>query len=144
MSSTRSRSRAPSRSGTSTPSIQVPSPLRLTHSTSNLRIPSSSQIPPVPAVPHHLAGSPSNAQTSAASSIINFDMVDGILVPETDPEVEMDPDQVSAAGQMGTIAGDEESKKNLRAQLRKTLSKKQSLPGQSLFLQIMGSAYRIS
>jgi len=55
-------------------------------------------------------------------------MSDGILVPETDPEAEMDPDQVIAAGQMGTIAGDEESKKNLRAQLRKTLSKKQSTP----------------
>lgn len=56
-------------------------------------------------------------------------MSDGILVPDTDPDAEMDPDQVSAAGQMNSLAGDEESKKNLRAQLRRTLSKKQSIPG---------------
>ena len=59
-----------------------------------------------------------------------MDISDGILVPETDPEAELDPDQVNALGQMNSYAGDEESKKNLRAQLRKTLSGKQSTSGE--------------
>jgi vacuolar fusion protein MON1 len=53
-------------------------------------------------------------------------------VPEVDPEAEVETDQVSALGQMNSFAGDEESKKNLRAQLRKTLSEKQSTSGESL------------
>ena len=131
------RSRTPSRSGTSTP-ISVPSTIRLTRSSSNLHIRSSS---PLPAVPHHLTGSPSNDVPSSASSIINFDMSDGILVPETDAEAEMDRDQVSALGQMNSVAGDEESKKNLRAQLRKTLNKKQSNSGTSSTLSLDGHTY---
>jgi hypothetical protein len=59
----------------------------------------------------------------------NVDMTDRILVPEPEADVEAVIEQQSALGQMDATAGDEESKENLRAKLRNTLSKKQSLPG---------------
>ena len=59
----------------------------------------------------------------------NVDMTDRILVPEPEADVEAVIEQQSALGQMDATAGDEESKENLRAKLRNTLSKKQSFPG---------------
>ena len=59
----------------------------------------------------------------------NVDMNDRILVPEPEADVEAATEQQNAVGQMDATAGDEERKENLRAKLRSTLSKKQSLPG---------------
>jgi len=59
----------------------------------------------------------------------NVDMNDRILVPEPEADVDAVIEQQNAVGQMGATAGDEESKENLRAKLRNTLSKKQSFPG---------------
>jgi len=50
-------------------------------------------------------------------------------VSEPEADVETAMEQQNAVGQMDTSAGDEENKENLRAKLRNTLSKKQSLPG---------------
>jgi hypothetical protein len=66
---------------------------------------------------------------SSSSSMNNVDMSDRILVPEPEADVDTVIEQQNAVGQMGATAGDEESKENLRAKLRNTLSKKQSLPG---------------
>lgn len=59
----------------------------------------------------------------------NVDMSDRILVPEPEADVDTAIEQQNAIGQMDATAGDEESKENLRAKLRSTLSKKQSFPG---------------
>jgi vacuolar fusion protein MON1 len=69
-------------------------------------------------------------EESSASSIINVDMSEGILVPEADAEVGI------ADGEAGNVyvrtslpVGDEASKKALRDHLRRTLNKKESYPG---------------
>lgn len=76
-------------------------------------------------------GVPSNAGAeSSASSVINLDMNEGILVPEIDAEVDtVDGEAGSAIGHAALPAGDEASKKALRDQLRRTLNKKESLSG---------------
>jgi len=56
-------------------------------------------------------------------------MSDRILVLEPEADVDAIIEQQNAIGKMGATAGDEESKENLRAKLRSTLSKKQSLTG---------------
>ena len=71
---------------------------------------------------------------SSSSSINNVDMTDRILVPEPEADVDTVIEQQNAVGRMGATADDEESKENLRAKLRSTLSKKQSLPGMFLLL----------
>ncbi|KAI0333661.1 DUF254-domain-containing protein [Cubamyces sp. BRFM 1775] len=61
-------------------------------------------------------------ESSSASSV-----AEGILVKEPDIEVEtIDGEQGNAAGPLDSHARDEESKKHLRDQLRRTLSKKES------------------
>lgn len=70
---------------------------------------------------------------SSSSSINNLDMSDRILVPEPEADVDAVIEQHNAVGQMGATADDEQSKENLRAKLRSTLSKKQSLPGAFLW-----------
>lgn len=74
---------------------------------------------------------PSGVQSSA-SSVINVDLSEGILVPEVDAEVDvMDGDVTGAiAGFNRAPAGDEVSKKALRDQLRRTLSTRESPTGQ--------------
>ncbi|KAI0769013.1 DUF254-domain-containing protein [Trametes elegans] len=58
--------------------------------------------------------------------------MEGILIQEPDTEVEViDGEQGNATGLVESRAGDEESKRNLRDQLRRTLSKKESFTGQS-------------
>jgi vacuolar fusion protein MON1 len=63
---------------------------------------------------------------SSASSVDN---VEGILVQEADTDVDTVDDEEGNA--VGYIAADPESKQNLRDQLRRTLSKRQSNTGES-------------
>lgn len=59
---------------------------------------------------------------SSASSVTNLDLNDGILVHEADPEVDTThSEDATAVGQIDDVA-DEESRKNLRDHLRRTLS----------------------
>ena len=76
-------------------------------------------------------GLPSHTgEESSASSIINVDMGEGILVPEADAEVGLADTEVgNAYVSVSTPAGDEASKKALRDHLRRTLNKKDSYPG---------------
>ena len=78
-------------------------------------------------------GLPSHTgEESSASSIINVDMSEGILVPEADAEVGLaDTEAGNAYVSVSTPAGDEASKKALRDHLRRTLNKKDSYTGAS-------------
>ncbi|KAG2151303.1 DUF254-domain-containing protein [Suillus clintonianus] len=59
---------------------------------------------------------------SSASSVTNLDLNDGILVHDVDPEVDTThSEETTAVGQIDDVA-DEESRKNLRDHLRRTLS----------------------
>ena len=69
----------------------------------------------------------------------NVDMNDRILVLEPEADVDAVMEHQNAIGQMDATAGDEESKESLRAKLRNTLGKKQSLPG--LFFSRDGLAF---
>ena len=67
---------------------------------------------------------PASGLESSASSVINLDISDGILVHDVDAEVETTTsEETTAVGQMNDIP-DEQSRKSLRDQLRRTLSKK--------------------
>lgn len=99
--------------------------LKVTRSTSNLRIPSVATTTGSP-LAHN-----TEALASSASSLNNVDMNDRILVLEPEADVDTVIEQQNAIGKMDASAGDEESKENLRAKLRSTLSKKQSLTGMS-------------
>ncbi|KAH9969593.1 trafficking protein Mon1-domain-containing protein [Russula dissimulans] len=121
----RSRSRTPSRAGTpcpQTPSrLVVPPSLRPTHSLSNLHVHMSGLSPGAATTSHH------TGEESSASSIINVDMGEGILVTETDAEVglvDAEPGNVYASA--SASAGDEASKRALRDHLRRTLNKRDS------------------
>lgn len=102
-----------------------PRRLRVTRSASNLRIPPVSSTTGS-SLPHN-----TEVLASSSSSMVNVDMSDRILVPEPEADVDAIIEQQNAVGQMDATASDEESKENLRAKLRNTLSKKQSLPGTS-------------
>lgn len=68
---------------------------------------------------------PATDLESSASSVINLDISDGILVHDVDAEVEtMASEETTAVGQIDDIA-DEQSRKTLRDQLRRTLTKKE-------------------
>ncbi|KAI0031908.1 DUF254-domain-containing protein [Vararia minispora EC-137] len=119
-----SRSRTASRSGTPTPSrSQTPSRfrapvLRATNSVSSLHVQLSAQghVPPVPDF----------RSESHIPSVFNNDTDDGILVPEA--EADVDTTDGDVIGVRAGEVGDENSKKALRDQLRKTLSRKESFP----------------
>lgn len=65
---------------------------------------------------------------SSASSAM--EATEDMLVQEPDAEVDaMDGDQGSVSGRVESRSADEESKKNLREQLRRTLNKKESYGG---------------
>ncbi|KAI0354891.1 DUF254-domain-containing protein [Trametes cingulata] len=135
-----SPSRVPSRSSTPvpgrSPSRLVPPLIRSAPSVSSLRVYShgSSVVhspvsisPPGTATPRREGG----GESSSASSVI-----EGILIQEPDAEVEIiDGDQGNASGLVESRAGDEESKRNLRDQLRRTLSKKESFTDIETFRQ---------
>ncbi|KAI0365723.1 DUF254-domain-containing protein [Pilatotrama ljubarskyi] len=126
-----SPSRVPSRSSTPvpgrSPSRLAPPLIRPAPSVSSLRVFShgSSVVhtpvsisPPGTATPQQEGG----GESSSASSV-----KEGILIQEPDAEVEIiDGDQGNASGLVDSRAGDEESKRSLRDQLRRTLSKKES------------------
>jgi len=119
---------SPSRSRTpcpQTPSRLVIAPsLRPTHSLSNLHVHMSGLSPGVATTSHH------TGEESSASSIINIDMGEGILVTEAEAEVglvDTEPGNVYASASVP--AGDEVSKRALRDQLRRTLSKRDSSTG---------------
>lgn len=127
-------SRAPSRSPT-----PVPSPQRISLSTLSISKPtrsiSSLQVQSSPSpkpTHHHMPSIPSSGVQSSASSIINVDPSEGILVPEVDAEVDIiEGDAAGAiAGFRRSPAEDEVSKKALRDQLRRTLSARESPNGQ--------------
>ncbi|KAG9315754.1 trafficking protein Mon1-domain-containing protein [Chiua virens] len=92
--------------------------------------PAPRHTPSLPAFQPHGSTSPPIQPTteleSSASSVINLDISDGILVHDVDAEVETTVNEESTAvGQIGDIA-DEQSRKTLRDQLRRTLSKKEA------------------
>lgn len=68
-------------------------------------------------------------EESSASSVINVDMSEGILVPEADAEVGLVDETGNAYVTASTPMGDEASKKALRDHLRRTLNKKESYTG---------------
>ncbi|KAI9512410.1 trafficking protein Mon1-domain-containing protein [Russula earlei] len=120
-----SRSQTPSRAVTpcpQTPSRLVIAPsLRPTHSLSNLHVHMSGPSPGGATSSH-------TGEESSASSVINVDMGEGILVPEADAEVGLAD---AEAGNVYVIAasvpaGDEASKRALRDHLRRTLNKRDS------------------
>lgn len=141
-----SRSRTPSRVGTplphATPSRLIPPVLHSAPSLSSLRVyshaptPMSGSPPPLPAMPPIAqGGAESSMSSSSAASVSSTPLdshshspshveVEGILVPE--PEVEVEVVQGNVAGQLGVSGSvsDEEAKRTLRDQLRRTLSQK--------------------
>jgi vacuolar fusion protein MON1 len=82
--------------------------------------------PPLAVAPTLGTGTESSIPSSAASvANVTLDSpAEGILVPE--PEVEVEIVQVSSTGRINgeSTLGDEEAKKSLRDQLRRTLSQK--------------------
>nr|AHC00625.1 sand family protein [Ganoderma lucidum] len=127
-------SRVPSRSGTPVPGQ---SPSRLASlpavppmpSLSNLRVYSYGASTSAIHSPDFQPGPSEPADTSSGSSV-----VEGILVQEQDTDVDiMDGEQGSATGLVESPAGNEDSKKSLREQLRRTLSKKESFTDVSAF-----------
>ncbi|KAF8551678.1 DUF254-domain-containing protein [Imleria badia] len=75
---------------------------------------------------------PAPGLESSASSVINLDISDGILVHDVDAEVETTTsEETTAVGQIHDIP-DEQSRKSLRDQLRRTLSKKEHTDHHSL------------
>jgi len=76
-----------------------------------------------PAVP---ATQPQNSINSSASSVSNLDTSEGILIQET--EVEVDTNEEEALGSIDHPAGDDTSKKTLRDKLRRTLSENSGKP----------------
>jgi hypothetical protein len=136
------RSRTPSRTGTPIPGrspsrLVVPHTLRPTHSLSNLHVHShgspsamSATLPTTlptqsASVTAHATPPTNHELDSSASSVDN---VEGILVQENDVDVDTIDDEEGNA--VGYIAADPESKQNLRDQLRRTLSKRQSNAGE--------------
>ncbi|KAI8971160.1 trafficking protein Mon1-domain-containing protein [Trametes punicea] len=124
-----SPSRVPSRSSTPvpgrSPSRLAPQVIRLASSVSSLRVQGSSVVhspvsisPSGTATPRREGG----GESSSASSVTGI-----ILVQEPDAKVEIiGGEEGNANGSVESPAADEESKRHLRDQLRRTLSKKQS------------------
>lgn len=128
-------SRTPPNGAPSTPRLPsarlvIPSGIRPSRSLSTLHIQSPSQVLEVPGpAPLPLDPSHSVALDSTASSLINMDLNDGILVQDVEVETE-DAEDISVMTLNSDRAKiDEASKKSLRDQLRKTLSRKPSGPG---------------
>ncbi|KAJ6475067.1 trafficking protein Mon1-domain-containing protein [Mycena vitilis] len=130
----RTRSRTSSRTtlARSSPSrLAIPPALRPSPSLSNLRVHSfggSSIIAVSESAPTVTFQPPSNpALDSTASSVVNLDLNEGILIQDVDSEAETaDGEDVNVMGIVNTT--DEASKKNLRDQLRRTLSHRPSRP----------------
>lgn len=118
------RSRTPSRSRTPNPKARLVVPsLRASTSLTNLRVhgqgANAHDVPPVPSLPLDQA-----ALDSSASSVVNLDTNEGILIQDLDAEVEAtDGEEGIAIGHLDSgLSRDEQSKQSLREKLRKTLS----------------------
>ncbi|CAA7261420.1 unnamed protein product [Cyclocybe aegerita] len=129
------RSRSISRA--STPGLSRPSPSRLTispslrptPSLSNLHIHGHASTPAVdiPPLPARVVD---NILDSSASSVIDMDPAEGILVQDIDADAEhTDAEDVETIDKSGMVAiQDEGPKQMLRDQLRKSLSQRATLP----------------
>ncbi|KAL1950355.1 hypothetical protein VTO73DRAFT_5479 [Trametes versicolor] len=134
-----SPSRVPSRSTTPVPGRSparlAPPLIRPAPSVSSLRVyshgSSSVHTPVSVSPPGTTTPKQDGGESSSASST-----TEGILIREPDAEVDtIDGEQGNASGLVDSRAGDEDSKKNLRDQLRRTLSKKESFTDISKFRQ---------
>lgn len=125
-------------SKTPTSRLAVPPTIRSSPSLSNLHIHShiveSSAAPPVPPLPNQVLD-------STASSVINLDMNEGILLQDVDVETEDAEDINVMSLDSDMDKGDGNSKKILRDQLRKTLSHKASNSGSVVCLPVIIGAY---
>ncbi|KAJ7195429.1 trafficking protein Mon1-domain-containing protein [Mycena pura] len=123
----RSRTSLRSQLARSSPSrLAIPPALRPSPSLSNLRVHSyTSGLSTVTAAPTVISQPPLNpALDSTASSVVNLDLNEGILIQDTDAETDIvDSEEITVMGIVN--ATDEASKKSLRDQLRRTLSNKQ-------------------
>ncbi|KAF7314479.1 hypothetical protein MKEN_00920900 [Mycena kentingensis (nom. inval.)] len=106
--------------------LAIPPALRPSPSLSNLQVRYSSgttaeAIPPVPTPPQ-----PQSTLDSTASSVVNLDLNEGILIQDVDADTDtVDGEEITGILSAST---DEASKKSLRDQLRRTLSHKPSRP----------------
>ncbi len=101
--------------------LAIPKALRASSSLTNLRVHSAgsstvAEIPPVPPLPQPFLD-------SSASSVTNLEINDGILI-DTEPDT-ADNDEIAITHHVT----DEDSKKSLRDQLRRTLSSRPSMQG---------------
>ncbi|KAK7048518.1 trafficking protein Mon1-domain-containing protein [Favolaschia claudopus] len=133
-----SRPRTPSRTQLkSSPSrLAIPPVLRPSPSLSNLRVHSfgsgSSTVATSEVAPTvSFQPATSSSLDSTASSVVNLDLNEGILIQDVDAETDTaDGEDITV---MGIVhATDEASKKNLRDQLRRTLSHRPSRPDMSI------------
>ncbi|KAF5330264.1 hypothetical protein D9758_014446 [Tetrapyrgos nigripes] len=132
-----SMSNSPSRSGTPGPALNrsassrltVPPSLRSSPSITNLRVHSQNAgvsavaaASPTPVIPL------TTNLDSSASSVINMDLNEGILVQDVEAEVDTMEEDVVVERKEDSKIMDEENKRLLRDKLRKTLSHKASRP----------------
>ncbi|KAJ8509306.1 hypothetical protein ONZ45_g8521 [Pleurotus djamor] len=122
------RSRTPSRANTPVLGRSVSSRIivpTLRHSSSKATITPSVSTDSSPPLPGHV---PNHILDSAASSVLDLDMNEGILLQDADADVDAaEGDEVHVMGSLDTTAGSEDSKQSLREQLRKTLNHKQPI-----------------
>ncbi|ESK95723.1 vacuolar fusion protein mon1 [Moniliophthora roreri MCA 2997] len=129
------RPRTPSGSSTPNPTLSRSSPSRLSippalrpsPSLSNLRVHSynngsTANAPSTPPVLGH------QTLDSSASSVVNVDLNEGILVQDGEADVDVVEEDVVISRQTDETPEDEGAKKQLRDQLRKTLSYKSARP----------------
>ena len=137
-----SRNRTPPNSqSTSDAALKTPASLliapniRSSPSLSNLHIHShSSESSNIPPVPSSLTQSSSVVLDSTASSVINLDLNEGILIQDGDMETDY-PEDINATNLVSNVEkSDEESKRTLRDHLRRTLSHTTAGSGIVLFI----------
>lgn len=102
--------------------LVIPSMLRPTPSLSNIKDHRSS-------IGNSISVPPMTGLESSASSVTNLDLNEGILVHDVDPDVDTPHSEDTAVGQIDDVAS-EESRKNLRDHLRRTLSVQREKSGQ--------------
>ncbi|KAF4599518.1 Vacuolar fusion protein mon1 [Pleurotus pulmonarius] len=118
------RSRTPSRA--STPAFTRPGSSRIVIPT--LRHASSKATLTPTTVSNDNSPPSRQVLDSAASSVLDLDMTEGILLQEAETDADAaEGEEVNVMGSLNTTAGHEDSKQSLRDQLRKTLNRKQSM-----------------
>ncbi len=120
------RSRTPSRA--STPAFTRPGSSRIVIPT--LRHASSKATLTPTTVSNDNSPPSRQVLDSAASSVLDLDMTEGILLQEAETDADAaEGEEVNVMGSLNTTAGHADSKQSLRDQLRKTLNRKQSMQG---------------